>query len=389
MDFYHYNSYSTEDFMMDEEFREIVNGGFVSIEDLKDRVPLKRRDIDLAVEMLTRLQNMEFQPAPERKLELWNAILNKQKKSVRLRFFRYAAAILLIAGSGSILFYNYNQRPALEKFVESVAINFQNTELILADGKHVGISRSQSNIKYSADGKGVVVNDTTEMKQSVAEDAYNQMIVPHGKRSQIVLSDGTKVWINSGSRLVYLPVFKGKIREVFLEGEAYFEVAKDSHKPFYVRTDAYSIKVYGTKFDVQAYKTDNEYNTILVEGKVSLEINHGDLLSKEHILLPNHKATLSYDKEDILISEEADIDKYTAWKDGYLIFQNEAFPELLKRVARYYNIQIAVNLQTQIKHVSGKLDLKDNPERVLDGLAVISKIRYVKQENKYVFLSIN
>jgi len=386
MDFYHYNSYDAEDFILDEEFREIVNGGFVSIEDLKDRVPFKRREIDLAVEMLTRLQNMEFQPAPERKLEQWNTILKKQKKSVRLRFFKYAAAILLIAGSGSILVYHFNQRPALEKFVESVAINFQNTELILADGKHIGISHSQSNIKYSADGKGVLVNDTTEMKQSVAEDAYNQMIVPHGKRSQIVLSDGTKVWINSGSRLVYLPVFKGKIREVFLEGEAYFEVAKDAHKPFYVRTDAYSIKVYGTKFDVQAYKADNEYNTILIEGKVSLEINHGDLLSKEHILLPNHKATLSDDKEDILISEETDIDKYTAWKDGYLIFQNEAFPELLKRVAHYYNIQIAVNPQTQIRHVSGKLDLKDNPERVLEGLAVISKIRYIKQANKYIFL---
>lgn len=386
MDFYHFNSYSAEDFMMDKEFLEIINGGFVSIEDLKDRVPIKRREIDLAVEMLTMLQNMEFQQVPERKLEQWNAVLKKQKKSVRLHFLRYAAAILLIAGSGSILVYHFNQTPALEKFVESEAINFQNTELILADGKHVGISRSQSNIKYSADGKGVLVNDTTEMKQSVAEDAYNQMIVPYGKRSQIVLSDGTKVWINSGSRLVYLPVFKGKIREVFLEGEAYFEVVKNPGKPFYVRTDAYSIKIYGTKFDVQAYKADNEYNTILIEGKVSLEINHGDLLSKEHILLPNHKATLADDKEDILISEEADIDKYTAWKDGYLIFKNEPFPELLMRVARYYNIQIAVNPQTQIKHVSGKLDLKDNPERVLDGLAIISKIRYVKQENKYVFL---
>jgi transmembrane sensor len=385
MDFYRFSTYSTEDFITDEAFRGIVKGGFISIEDLKDHVPLKRAEIDLAVEMLGRLQNMEFQQSPERKFKQWNTILKKHKRSVRLRFFRYAAAILLIVGGGSIAFYHSKQSPSIEKFVSSTAINFRNTELILADGKHIGIGRRQSNIKYSADGKGVLLNDTTEMKQSVSEDAYNQMIVPHGKRSQIVLSDGTKVWINSGSRLVYLPVFKANIREVFLEGEAYFEVAKDAKKPFYVRTDAYSVKVYGTKFDVQAYKVDNEYNTILLEGKVSLKIKHGNLLSKEHFLSPNHKACLSADKEDILISEVADIDNYTAWKDGYLVFKNEAFPELLTRVAHYYNIRIEVNPQTQIKYVSGKLDLKENPERVLDGLAVISKARYVKQDNKYVF----
>lgn len=370
---------------MDDKFREIVNEGFISIEDLKDRVPLKRQEIKLAVDMLNKLQIKEFQQSPERKLEQWNRILKQQKKSFRLRFFRYAAAILILVGGGSFSYFHYKQRLAIENFVASSAINFQNTELILANGKHVGIDRIQSNIKYSADGKGVMVNDTTEMKQSVAEGAYNQMIVPHGKRSQIVLSDGTKVWINSGSRLVYLPVFKANMREVFLEGEAYFEVAKDAKKPFYVRTDAYTIKVYGTKFDVQAYKSDNEYNTILMEGKVSLEINHGGVLSKEHFLFPDHKASLSEDKEDILISEVANIDNYTAWKDGYLIFKNEAFSELLKRVSRYYNINIEVNAQMQIKHVSGKLDLKDNPERVLDGLAIISKARYAKHENKYVF----
>lgn len=385
MDFNHFNTYSVEDFVMDDLFCEIVKEGLISIEDFKDHVPVKRQEIGLAVEMLIKLHDTEFQQSPERKFEQWNAILNQHKRSVRLRFYRYAAAFLMIIGVGSVTFYHFNQRPMIEEFVTSTAINFQNTELILASGKHVGIGRIESNIKYSADGKGVLVNDTTEMKQSVAEGAYNQMIVPHGKRSQIVLSDGTKVWINSGSRLVYVPVFSGKTREVFLEGEAYFEVAKDPKKPFYVRTDAYTIKVYGTKFDVQAYKADNEYNTILMEGKVSLEINHSGLLSKEQFLFPDHKASLSEDKEEILISEVANIDNYTAWKDGYLIFKNEAFTELLKRVSHYYNINIEVNTQTQIKHVSGKLDLKDNPERVLDGLAIISKARYVKQDNKYVF----
>ena len=215
--------------------------------------------------------------------------------------------------------------------------------------------------------------------------SFNQLIVPNGKRSFIQLSDGTKVWINSGSRLVFLPVFKGNKREVFLEGEAYFEVEKDSKKPFYVRTDAYNVKVYGTRFDVQAYKLDNEYNTILLEGKVSLEMKQGTANPKEQFLLPNQKASLTDRKSDLLISEVANIDNYTAWKDGYLIFKNEPFPELLKRVSRYYNINILPNNQASIKRLSGKLDLKENPERVLDGLAVISKSRYSTQGNQYVF----
>jgi ferric-dicitrate binding protein FerR (iron transport regulator) len=223
------------------------------------------------------------------------------------------------------------------------------------------------------------------MKQTIVEGSFNQLIVPHGKRSFIQLSDGSKVWVNSGSRLVFLPVFKGNKREVFLEGEAYFEVAKDMKKPFYVRTDAYDIKVYGTRFDVQAYKLDNEYNTILLEGKVSLEIKNGTANSKEHFLLPNQKASLADQKGNLFITEVANIDNYTAWKDGYLIFKNEPFPELLKRVSRYYNITILPNNQASIKRLSGKLDLKDNPERVLDGLSVISKSRYSKQGNQYVF----
>ena len=385
MNLHHFNTYSSEDFLIDGDFLEIVSGGPNAIEDLKGKIPLKRFEIELAIEMLNNLQQPEFQQLPEIKLEQWNRILKHHKKRIRLKWFKYAASLLMIIGSGTFALFHFRQQPNIEKFAASTTVSYQDTELILADGRHVGISLKQSNVKYSADGAGVLVNDTTHMKQIVAEGAYNQMIVPHGKRSFIQLSDGTKVWINSGSRLVFLPVFKGNKREVFLEGEAYFEVAKDSKKPFYVRTDAYNVKVYGTRFDVQTYKSDNEYNTILLEGKVSLELKLGTSNSKEHFLLPNQKASLTDQKGNLLITEVANVDNYTAWKDGYLIFKNEPFPELLKRVSRYYNIIIIPNNQTSNNRLSGKLDLKDNPERVLDGLAVISKSRYAKQENQYVF----
>ena len=385
MDLHHFNTYSSEEFLMDEEFLRIVSGGSSAIEELKKQFPTKRYEIGMAVELLNKLQQPEFQQTPDKKLEQWNTVLKLHKKGLRLKWFRYAASLLMILGTGTLALFHFKQQPTIEKFAATTIANYQDTELILADGKRVGISKKQSNVKYSTDGSGVLVNDTTHMKQIIAEGSFNQLIVPHGKRSFIQLSDGTKVWINSGSRLIFQPVFKGNKREVLLEGEAYFEVAKDAKKPFYVRTDAYNVKVYGTRFDVQAYKSDNEYNTILLEGKVSLEMKQGAANSKEHFLLPNQKASLSDPKDELLITEVANIDNYTAWKDGYLIFKNEPFPELLKRVSRYYNIGIVPDNQVNIKRVSGKLDLKDNPERVLDGLAIISKSRYSKQGNQYVF----
>jgi ferric-dicitrate binding protein FerR (iron transport regulator) len=211
------------------------------------------------------------------------------------------------------------------------------------------------------------------------------MIVPFGKRANLILSDGTKVWMNSGSRLIYSPVFKGSSREVFLDGEAYFEVTKDEKKPFFVRTNEFKVKVYRTKFDVQAYKEDNDFSTILMEGKVSLTLNRGGIIAKEHFLYPDQKAILTSNKDNFLVTEVANINNYTAWKEGYLIFKNETFQSIIKRVSHYYNIQVELKEEMLVKRLSGKLDLKDDPERVMDGLALISKIKYVKDINKYRF----
>ena len=387
MDLNRFNSYRAEDFVLDEIFCEIVDRGQLAVQSLKEQLPFKQQEIDLAVEMLNKLQVFEFQQSPEKKLEQWNQILKNQKRSVRLQFFKYAASILLIAGVGGAAFYFLSRNSSIEKFAASKEINYSDAKLILVDGKQINISEKQSNISYSADGAGVLINDSTEMKQSIEADGFNQIIVPFGKRSNLVLSDGTKVWINSGSRLVYSPVFKGKTREVFLDGEAYFEVTKDENKPFFVRTNAFEVRVHGTKFDVQAYKSDNEYNTILMEGKVSLEVNEGGILARKRFLFPDQKAMLSADKKDFLITEVANVENYTAWKEGYLIFKNEAFQSILKRVSHYYNINIELNQEMQVERLSGKLDLKDDPERVLEGLSLISKCRFVRNGDKYFFMS--
>jgi transmembrane sensor len=382
-----YRTYTTEDFVMDENFSRIMTGKPGSkrfLEKLIEKLPEKSQEIELAVSILKELHSTNAYSSSDQKLELWNRIIWQRKRHVRLQFLRYAAAFLLLLGIGSAMFYLSNKPSSLQDFAALNKVSYKNAALILADGKKIDISSKDSKVQYSKDGEGVSVNDTTRMDQSNLDNGINQLIVPFGKRSMILLSDGTRVWLNSGSRLVYTPVFKGKTREVFLEGEGYFEVAKNPDKPFYVKTDEFRVKVYGTKFDVQAYKIDDEYNAILLEGKVSLDKNE-KLFSKEVIMAPGEKASLFKEFGDFQLTKVEKAENYIGWIDGYLTFDNEKITDLIKRVSHYYNISIDSNIGGSPVKISGKLDLKDDPERVLTALAVISNTRYVKKDNKYLF----
>jgi ferric-dicitrate binding protein FerR (iron transport regulator) len=262
----------------------------------------------------------------------------------------------------------------------------ENTELILADGQRVEIDSKQAKIEYAANSASVSVNDTAFVKQTEkkSRNAFNQVSIPYGKRSYIHLSDGTQVWLNSGSRLVYPPVFRGNKREVYLEGEACFEVAENKEKPFYVSTESFKVRVLGTRFVIQADAGTKENYAVLIEGKVSLSTN-SRLFAGTHELLPNQKATLSENKDGFKITAVDNIGNYFAWIDGYINFEREDLVSLAKRISRYYNIRIEVKTSNRFSTFSGKLDLKDDPERILNGLAIIFKTKYEKKGNKFVF----
>lgn len=380
-----FSLYTADDFIHDEDFREIVreSGRNDQLKELLESLPEKRIEINLAIQVIHGLQVEKFQQSDLRKRELWQMIQQSQKSKVRFLYFRVAASLLLLLGLGSAIYYNTLPKQ-MDKVIAAVQPASVNAILILADGKEVSIGAKQSKVQYSADGSGIIVNDSSSIAQSAEGDGLNQMIVPYGKRSFIMLAEGTKVWLNSGSKLVFPPVFKGNNREVYLEGEALFEVAKDKTKSFIVKTERFKTKVYGTRFNVQAYEQDEDYSVVLVEGKVSMNSNGQ---SPELFLAPNQRATLSKGKETIEITTIENTSYYTAWVDGYLAFHNEAVPNVLKRVSRYYNVTIESELANDTEKIFGKLDLKDDLGRVLDGLAFISKTKYEKRGNKYIFIN--
>ncbi len=382
-----FESYSTDDFVLDEDFRKIVKSEDrdSKIDELKRTFANQAKDIDLAVKIILNFHQEKTEQSEAKKQELWQQIKLVERKRLRMVYFRYAASIVLVAGLAGSFFYLRNEKEQVETVV-SENLPSNNALLILSDGKTVPISTKKSTIQYTPDGSGITVNDSSGIAQSVVAKGLNQLIVPYGKRSFITLSEGTKVWLNSGSKLIFPPVFEGNKREVRLEGEGFFEVTPDKEKPFFVKTDAFTMKVYGTKFNVQAYNQDQSYSIVLVEGKVGMNANEGSALS-EVFLAPNQKALISKDEKTFDISDVENMEVYTAWVDGYLTFTNEDVSVLLKKISRYYNVDIEVDLPKDWEKIYGKLDLKEDIERVLDGVAFISKTRYDKKDNKYIFFS--
>lgn len=384
----HYRAFRAEDFILDENIRKLAKGHSVdsiTLDQLKTQLPEKSDEISFAVEIINGLSTAKRGISTERKAELLTQIFEQRKNKLKFTFFRYAAAVLLIVGLSISALLLYNRQSDIEDFACQSNGQSKNAELILADGRRVKIERKQSKIEYAANGTSVSLNDSTKLEQAepVSGKGYNQVVVPFGKRSNILLSDGTRVWLNSGSRLVYPPVFDRKNREVFLEGEAYFEVSKDAHKPFYVRTEAFRVRVLGTKFEVQAYKNESVQNAVLLEGKVSLAKN-GEFFSKEYELSPNQKGVLSGGDKGFEITDVEDAQNYITWINGYLSFENEDIISLSKKISRYYNLEIEVKTSNNKLKLSGKLDLKEDPKRILEELSILFKTKCTKQGDKVV-----
>jgi len=291
----------------------------------------------------------------------------------------------LIFASGGLAFYFYEHSATEHYDLTEMNKPVDNeAKIILADGSEVSLEKKESEITYNSAGNQLVVNsDTIKQNQSADRESMNKVIIPYGKKSMIILSDGTKVWLNAGSQLVYPSTFMRKRREVVLVGEAYFDVAKNDEKPFIVRTSDLNVKVLGTKFDVSAYPEDKMIETILEEGSVSLEINGKGIIEndREFLLAPNQKISLNKESREAMV-RMVDVSMYTTWKEGMLKAESEDLVRLVKKIERYYNIQVILKdpLVGGYK-ISGKLDLEQGAEEVLNIIKLTVPIDWTKKSN--------
>lgn len=209
-------------------------------------------------------------------------------------------------------------------------------------------------------------------KMNEVRSARHTLTVPAGQRANLRLPDGTNVWLNARSVITYPSYFSSDVREVQLDGEAYFEVAHDARHPFVVRTERYDINVLGTKFNVESYHGSDVFSTALMEGAV--EIMSADDPAHPITLVPNQKAVESNGRLAV-----TSIDEYESyrWREGLLCFRNIPFAELMSRLEKCYGITIRIeNERIGRKVFSGKFRISDGVENVL---------RLLQQEERYVF----
>lgn len=196
---------------------------------------------------------------------------------------------------------------------------------------------------------------------------------PGGSRVHIELDDGTKVWLNHGSKLKYPHRFEGKTRKVFLTGEAYFEVAHNPEVPFIVGTNRLEVKATGTAFNVSAYPEDNNIATTLVEGKVLLYERRNNHEIKA--LSPGECLKFSSQKDTYVIETEH-TEKNTAWKDGLLVFKNERVEDVAKKLARWYNVEVEI-VNEKVKEFTFTATFMDETlPQVLELMSLATPVNY-------------
>lgn len=228
------------------------------------------------------------------------------------------------------------------------------------------------------------------IQDQVSPVTYHELKAASGIRKLLVLDDGTRLWLNSGSSLKYPSRFKGKKREVYLQGEAYFEVAHNAEIPFIVHAGKLLTRVLGTTFNIRAYKDDPDVKVTLFTGKVEVtrEINHKE--SNKLILLPKQEATYRKDAGSLLKTtvNNSIINHHSAWKDGKLIFDETPVSEVLKRLSLAYDVKfILANEKINGCTITGSFNVNQNIEEILKSISISMDGKFVREANQFTLIA--
>ncbi len=360
--------------------------------------PEEARNIRMARRLILQFRVVAKTLSEEEKILLFSRVLkdieNKQKTSKLIRFIpavlKYAAVAIIFFSIGALLFYrekDVDQNAYFANLNEQAPEN--QAQLIRSNGENIILSDQRSVIKYQKSGDLVVNSDTLKPTKTAQENSksLNQLIIPYGKTSEILLPDGTKVLLNAGSRLAYPDHFVGESREVVLLGEAFFDVKHDAKRPFVVQVNGLRIKDLGTRFNVSAYSADALIETVLAEGKVSIRQNNSSLFAPATELVPGQLAT--FDRQNDRISvQQVNVEDYILWTQGLMKFETVDLSRIVKKLERYYNIRFQFDdpMLGALK-ISGKLELKEDRNEILDRIARTASVKIVKEgEDFYTIL---
>jgi transmembrane sensor len=318
-----------------------------------------------------------------------NHNISAPKKS--FKGYWIAAAAILIFALGLVWIADHNSRNVSTEIVQKTSVGGpvipgnNKATLTLADGSNIdltdskkGLLSKQGSVAVGKSGEGKIVYDAKQAEAKSAAILYNMISTPRGGQYQVVLSDGTKVWLNAASSIKFPTVFTGHERKVELTGEAYFEVAKNKDMPFKIAVDHMSIEVLGTHFNVDAYKDEEAIKTTLLEGAVKLVTGN-----QQAFLKPGQQAVLN--QQQSFNIRPVNTEEAIAWKNGYFIFNNENIQSIMRKVSRWYDVEVVYNGKVDERDFGGTVSRFDSVADVLKSLELTGTVHF-KMEGRRIIV---
>ena len=305
------------------------------------------------------------------------AIQNKKLRSIS---YRYAAILVFGLFIASVFVYQFSLKENSEILLElsngskKIISLDENQDIVNREGELLGIQR-EGTISY----EDIADNGSAEL-------VFNTLSVPYAKRLHLIFSDGSSVFLNAGTTIKFpIKFLKGQPREVFLDGEAFFDIVKDEKHAFIVQANRLRTKVYGTKFNVNSYRNNDLDQIVLQEGSVGVKSNGEQTKTSAEILLkPNEIAIL--DKTDLLYKQKVDIKSHIAWVKGVFMFKNERFEDIFKKLERHYDVSIQINQPAlNDSRYTGTFDI----ETIAEVLKTFSKLKGFSYEIDNKEITIN
>ncbi|MDP9075975.1 MAG: FecR domain-containing protein [Bacteroidota bacterium] len=331
--------------------------------------------------MLSRLQNAIAQSN------------NKKQKIFSIPVLKHVAAAAIFLAAASTIVYcimhgqQQNQvavnKPAVTHDVNpggnKATLTLSNGATYVLDSAKNGILAQNGKISIKKEKDGQIVYAADGVKSTAAdENMYNTMTTKAGGQYQVLLADGTKVWLNSASSLKYPTTFKGSQRTVELTGEAYFEVAKNAAMPFIVKVNNMQVKVLGTHFNIMAYNDEAAVKTTLLEGSVKLSIGQAS-----NVLKPGQQGMVNKNGQIKVV--DVDTDLAIAWKNGYFEFDRSNIQEIMAQLSRWYDTKVTYEGKIPDDEFVGRIERGVKLSQVLRILE-LSHVHF-KIENKNIIVT--
>jgi transmembrane sensor len=293
------------------------------------------------------------------------------KKQILWRRYAAIAAIMLLAAAAAFVFLKPTKVMQLAAKVKlhdampggnKAILTLANGTSIILDNAHNGVIAKQGNSLVNKTQNGQLVYNADQTVAAVDVNEMNTVATPRGGQYQVVLPDGTKVWLNAASSVKYPTVFNGKTRSVEMTGEVYFEVAKNPLKPFIVKTNRAEVEVLGTHFNVMAYNDEAVMKTTLLEGSVKVRSGNASKVIK-----PGEQAIVN-DNNELTVTGNIDVDEEIAWKNGLFLFNDADIRSIMRQAARWYDVDVIYQGKTPVKQYTGRISRNVKASELLNML---------------------